>query len=452
MPNMMSRGLARLRRWLRSKSFSPAALASRSWLLDVRSRRHPASFELLGELKNTVFTCASINAAVCAAFPPRLYVATDDSQPEPLCRSRRISGVAEKRLRERPGVPVRHKRAGQLAEVLDHPLLTLLSQVNPVHSAFDLWELTTFYQEVVGSAYWLLEPGPFGVPAAIWPLPAQHVMPRRQSDSKQIVDYYEFRNGVNDTCFTPDQIIHFRYPDPKDPYTAGLSPLRACWEQAALTSDYLAFKRATWQNSALPGVVLSLGDMVGEEERDRLEKQWSDKFQHGGAGKALVADSNMKVTVLTHSMGDLAALAEYGKTKEDVANAFHVPLSFLTSETNLANLQAAEHQHMAKAIRPRLVRRDEKLNQQLVPLFDPSGRLFLAADDPVPANQELASKQQDLDLKYGLLSINEVRQERGLLPVPWGDLPWLPVAWAPTDFPDRTAFAPGTGRAKQPRN
>ena len=40
----------------------------------------------------------------------------------------------------------------------------------------------------------------------------------------------------------------------------------------------------------------------------------------------------------------------------------------------------AEHQHQAKAIGPRLTRRDEKLNEQLVPLFDPSGRLFLASD------------------------------------------------------------------------
>jgi hypothetical protein len=141
-------------------------------------------------------------------------------------------------------------------------------------------------------------------------------------------------------------------------------------------------------------------------------------------------------------MGDLAALAEYGKTKEDIANAFHVPLSFLTSETNLANLQAAEHQHMAKAIFPRLQRRDEKLNEQLVPLFDPSGRLFMASEDPVPYNQEIAWRQQEVDLRYGIVTINEVRQDRGLPPVTWGDTPWLPLQWAPTNFTGRTT--PGT--------
>jgi hypothetical protein len=158
----------------------------------------------------------------------------------------------------------------------------------------------------------------------------------------------------------------------------------------------------------------------------------------------------VKVSILAHRAGDLAALAEYGRTKEDIVNAFHVPLSFLTSETNLANLQAAEHQHMAKAIFPRLQRRDEKLNEQLVPLYDPTGRLFLASEDPVPYNQEIAWRQQEIDLKYGILTVNEVRQDRGLAPVPWGNTPWLPIAWAPSDLLDRTAYAPDSGRAKVP--
>jgi phage portal protein BeeE len=82
------------------------------------------------------------------------------------------------------------------------------------------------------------------VPEEIWLLPAQNVTPKREPHSRRLVDYYEYRAGVHVQRYQPHEIIHFRYPDPKDPYTAGLSPLRACWEQAALTSDYLAFKKA----------------------------------------------------------------------------------------------------------------------------------------------------------------------------------------------------------------
>ena len=64
-----------------------------------------------------------------------------------------------------------------------------------------------------------------------------------------------------------------------------------------------------------------------------------------------------------------------------------------SSSAPLANLQAAEYQHMAKAITPRLQRRDEKLNEQLIPLYDPSGRLFLASQDPVPIDSQATIAQ-----------------------------------------------------------
>jgi hypothetical protein len=152
------------------------------------------------------------------------------------------------------------------------------------------------------------------------------------------------------------------------------------------------------------------------------------------------------VQLLNQSLGDVALLADVKATKEDVCNAFHVPLSFLTTETNLANLQAAEQQHMAKAIGPRLQRRDEALNAHLVPLFDPGGRLFVASEDPVPGNRDMDLRQQEADLKFGVTTINEVRQERGLAPVPWGETPWLPLQWAPSDFARREDYAPHTGR------
>ena len=308
-------------------------------------------------------------------------------------------------------------------EVVDHPLLALLCQVNPVHNAFDLWELTQLYLEVHGSAYWLLDfDALLKAPSRIWILPAHCVTPRREPDSAQLIDYYEYR-GQATQRFAPRRIIHFRVPDPRDPYCSGLSPLRACFEQAALTSEYAAMKRSLYDNAALPSVVVIPSEGMGKEERDRLETQWQQKFERGGGGRALVAQSEMKVIVLARSMGDLAALADMKATKEDIANAFHVPLPFLSGDTNLANLQAADHLHKTLAILPRLRRRDEKLNEQLVPLFDPTGRLFFASPDPTPANQQFLLAQEQADLRHGVRTINEVRSARGLAPVAWGDRP-----------------------------
>ncbi len=224
--------------------------------------------------------------------------------------------------------------------------------------------------------------------------------------------------------------------------------MRACFESALLTSHYNARRLAVFDNDAAPSAVVSPEETLGEEERDRLERQWNQKFRRGGAGKVIVGETGLKVQLLKHSLGDLAQLAEQKATKEDIANAFHVPLSYLTAETNLANLQAAEQQHRALAIAPRLRRRDEKLNERLLPLFDPSGRLFVLSDDPRPNHEEMELRYLELCLRYGLRSINEVRSERGEPPVAWGNVPWLPAGWVPTDFPNRPAYAPETGRAR----
>src|SRR5262249_24173947 len=156
MPTALTNGFARLFRRLHSKYLRPG-LAGSQWsgtgFVDAFKRnRNPTPNEQLAELKNTAFTCASINAAVCAAYPSRLYVATHPDPPEPKCLTKRLERDREERLRSRATLPAFFTKARLIAEVLDHPLLTLLRKVNPVHNSFDLWELTTFYQEVLGTA------------------------------------------------------------------------------------------------------------------------------------------------------------------------------------------------------------------------------------------------------------------------------------------------------------
>jgi HK97 family phage portal protein len=440
--------------WLGLGKSVPPALTGGQWTGtsytdSYKRNRAPNANELLAELKNTAWTCASINASVCAAYPPRLYVTTDRGQASPKCATRTLLGAEEKTLRRLKRLPRRAQKAFRIEEVADHPLLDLLAVPNPCHNSFDLWELTTLYQEVHGSAFWYLSPGPFGVPEQIWILPSQNVTPKRNPDSQNLVDYYSYRTGSKEQRFAPDDVIHFRYPDPRDPYTAGLAPLRACFEQVSTMSEYAAFKSATYQNHGIPAAIISPDEVVGEEERDRLEAQWNSKFRRGGTGKVVVGETGLKVQLLAHSMGDLAALADMSASKEDVANAFHVPVAYLTSQTNLANLLASQMQHMQLAIDPRLQRRDEKINEQLIPLFDPSGRLFVASEDPTPVDADQQIAQKELDLKYGIVTVNEVRSERGLEPVPWGDVPWLPMQWARTDYTGRADWpAPNVGRNK----
>src|SRR6184192_3192394 len=83
-----------------------------------------------------------------------------------------------------------------------------------------------------------------------------------------------------------------------------------------------AFLNAKFENHAVPDALISPDEVLGEEERDRLEAQWNQRFRRGGSGRVVVGENALRVQLLAHSMGDLAALADMKATKEDICNSF----------------------------------------------------------------------------------------------------------------------------------
>jgi hypothetical protein len=131
-----------LTRWFARKS-PPASLLGAQWTgtsyVDAYQRnRNPTPNELMAELKNTAWTCASINSAVCASHPPRLYIAHTTNSSPAKCPTRAIRPHIEERLRRRTHLQPYFTKARHVEEVTAHPLLDLLVQVNPVHNAFNL--------------------------------------------------------------------------------------------------------------------------------------------------------------------------------------------------------------------------------------------------------------------------------------------------------------------------
>jgi hypothetical protein len=63
----------------------------------------------------------------------------------------------------------------------------------------------------------------------------------------------------------------------------------------------------------------------------------------------------------------------------------------------------------------------------------------------VPVNQEMGFREREIDMRYGIVTVNEVRGDRGLPPVPWGDVPWVPATMWPTTTPRGPA-----GRSAEP--
>lgn len=396
-------------------------------------RREPAPAELVAAYRDTAYFCANLNARGVARTPIRLYVQSRPGQARPRCATRALAPEAARRLSHTTAVN-RISQAGDVAEVVEHPLLDLLHNpcrdgAVPLLNCFDLFELTQLYWEICGRAYWYVERDVLAVPRSIWVLPTPLVTAVREPGSRHVLDYYLFGNGADRQRLDPASVIDFRAPDPANPYTGGRSPLQAAFERLGVAGTYVRQTQAFLDNRARPDAIIAPSHpegVIGDAEAKRLEAAFNRRFRGGGQGGILVARDSIAVQPLGFSPRDLGELAENQFYLEQIARAFDIPLSLLHRDANRASAEQGRAQHAKDALLPRITRLQEQLNQRLVPMFDPSGRLFLAFDDPAPEDVLVKLKVRESNLRAGLTTINEERALLGLPPLPWGDGPTHP--------------------------
>src|SRR3990167_5635583 len=99
--------LGMIKSWFKRKTafeVSPPRTSYRGYIDSYKKFREPTDLELFKELKNTAWTCATINASVCANYPPKLYVKTFPGQPQPKCKVKQLPPQHPLLLQSSPAV------------------------------------------------------------------------------------------------------------------------------------------------------------------------------------------------------------------------------------------------------------------------------------------------------------------------------------------------------------
>lgn len=396
----------------------------------------PSQAKLVKSFKATAYACANICAQGLASVPLRLYVVTGTKQKKTRWPTKGIGGKRFKALETNPAFRIK-ARQGEVEEVTDHPLLDLLERVNVELDAFSLMEITDLYQEVVGITYWYVPRNSLGVPEAIWLLQPQHVK-AKQNDAGELISY-EYGSGIKKQTLPAEEVLPFFFPNLENPYSSGYSPMRAAYEAVMLQEKNAAHHAALLKNNARPDMLLSAKEGfggLGEPESERLERRFRRKFREGGSGGIMVVGDQVDMKPLTYPPKDMQSFLIDDRARRTVANCFGVPLSLLQTENvNLANAQAGQYQLAKYAILPRCRRFEQRLTQRFLPMWDNSGRFFLAFDNPVPEDREFLLRKRGEDMKNGALTINEARAEDGRDPIDKGDRPLLPMNLLPLGLP-----------------
>lgn len=393
-----------------------------------RAHKEPDITDLIKEYKRIIYACAMLNAEGVARIPLKLYVKTGKNDKNPRVATRRISLQEGKRL------VTRKQFLGSILtidEVVEHPVLTLLSNVNDHPGMFytSFVTLTQLYLDITGKGYWLTDVDRLlDRPKALWVIPTQFLTPKTKSERKRstdrIIDYYEFKNGTIKRNYSPDVIIPFFMPNLSNPYLDGLSPLQASYEATRVSNKLIAHEDNFLENEARPDGILSpgKGQMIDEDLKKAWGLEWYKKFAKSGTGRLFIADEEVNYTPVNYPPRDLARLEIHKWSKIEIANAYGVPMALLNTENvNRAILESAREQHALNAIVPRIKRIEDTLNEELLPRYDDSGRLFFAFDDPVPEVREQKLAENTQLVQAGIITRNEARKNYGYPPHPDGD-------------------------------
>jgi len=365
-----------------------------------------------------VYAAANVNAYACASTPLRLYVRNDTRRTKAfntrkVNRGRKSYLLGDSGLQ--PSINTMRKLiefGSDFEEVTDsHPVTDLLSKANPHFNGFDLTTLRILYGELTGNAYMqVICDEQLGIPKQLWPMPSQwtYVNPSRDN----FVQSYTYgAPGNEDLEFMPEEVIHFKRPNPNDLFY-GMGKVEAAWGTINVNHAVHEMDQATYANHARPDYAVIVKNGATSQNLERFESYVQEQLQGTKkSGKFLTMTGDVQLQPLNFPPKDLAGREDI---VEEIAAVFGVPVSLLkANDPNLASAKVGYSQWREGTILPLLRMDEDVLNQIFLPMFGLGDDAVLAYDNPVPADKQFELQERTTLVSAGLMTLNEAREESG---------------------------------------
>ena len=304
-----------------------------------------------------------------------------------------------------------------------HPVAQLLARVNPWYTRADLWRATEIYLCLWGAAFWAIERDEDGAPE-LWPLRPDRmaVIPDRQ----RYVRGFVYRGAVEQVAYTPDEVVWLRYFNPLEEL-AGLSPLAPARLSADMGHEGLRFNRHLLRNSARPDFLLLTNQELNDAQLEDFYARWEQRYQGpGNSHRPAVASAVRDVKTLGLSHRDIDFIQGLRWSLEEVSRTYGVPKLLLGDfeRATYANVQASERLFWRNTVVPEVRFLEDQLNRALLPKLgypNLTAEFDLSVIEALQEDENSRVQRETALLDRGVLTINEVRRERNLPEVPWGD-------------------------------
>ena len=331
------------------------------------------------------------------------------------------------------------------ARASDHWLYRVLhTQPNPEQTSMEWRQTMAVHQILWGNCYSEIQRDAGGRVRALWPLHPDRVRPMRMKTGELV---YQVRppGQLTPVTLAARDVFHIR--DLSFNGVTGTDPLCAAREMLGLGLALQESGGRFFGNGAYPGGVLQTEKKLSKEAYKRLDESIGQK--HGGLSnihRTAILEEGLKWQQTTVDPEKAQSLESRKFQVEEVARWLNVPVHFLKSleHATFSNIEHQGIEFVIYSIRPRLVRWEQRILTDLVPL---------AEQDTIYAEFLVdALLRGDLKSRYdayavgrqnGWLSANDVLTLENRNQIDNGDIYLQPVNYveAGTSPPDSNAPA-----------
>lgn len=329
-------------------------------------------------------------------------------------------------------------RQGNWQQIKKHPLELLIERPTPFHSRKDLMEGLVQHLYLGGNAIFTkVKAG--NIVAELWQLPPDNI--KIIPSKADFIDRYEYDKDNVKQRFLPNEILHYKFNDPSNPYW-GLSPLQAGAKIIDSDIEAVKFQKVSLQNRAITDGVFTF-------EQPMTKDQWKEarqmvREQHQGADNARtpwILGAGAKWQPMSLSPAEMDFLNSRKFNREEICSIFNVPppMVGILENSTYNNIETARKIFWQDCIIPLLEDIKNTINLSLTPEFGENITLDYDISN-VEALQ--TSEREKLETAKSLFSLgvpfNVINQrlDLGFDEIEGGDIGYLPSGLMPTNFFD----------------
>jgi HK97 family phage portal protein len=322
----------------------------------------------------------------------------------------------------------------------EHLAQSVLDGINPWFARADYWRVIETHLLLFGSAFTFIQRAQGLGPPSLWPLHPSKMTVLQGRGSNPVTGYVKgFQYDLDGTRIplSVDEVWWLRRTNPRDEF-AGMSSVAPVRLTLDMGREAVLFNRNVFKNGVNPNnIAFVVPGLVSlpEAEIEAFYKRLEQKFT--GAKNAhrplLVPGSNaagpgVDVKTLGLTQKDMEYLASLNWTVQDAARAFGVPPPMLYAETQskYANVHEWNGDFWRSTIMPEWDWLSAQVKERLLPLLgfpEMEAKFDFSSNLAIQESMALLRQEDRSDVQADILTINEVREARGLVPVPWGDGP-----------------------------